>query len=49
MHAFALCHATFLYSASGDWLCPGCDVLFGNVDELRDPNTVLSYASNDPY
>jgi hypothetical protein len=34
---------------TGDWFCPGCDLVFGNLDELRDPNTVLSYASNDPY
>mgnify|MGYP001809986550 CR=1 FL=1 len=34
---------------SGDWLCPGCDVLFGNFEELRDPATILQYANHDPY
>lgn len=35
---------------SGDWYCPGCDVLFGNsVEELRDDSTVLRYHQGDPY
>lgn len=35
---------------SGDWLCPGCDPLFGNgISELCDPNPVLQYSSCDPY
>jgi len=35
---------------SGDWYCPGCDVLFANsVEELRDDATVLSYHQGDPY
>jgi hypothetical protein len=34
---------------SGDWLCHACDVCFSNVDELCDPNTVLSYCAGDPY
>jgi len=34
---------------SGEWLCPGCDLLFGNLEELRDPATILRYATNDPY
>lgn len=36
--------------ASGDWYCPGCDVLFGNAaEELQDDATVLSYHQGDPY
>ncbi len=34
---------------SGDWLCPGCDPLFGNFAELFDSNTVLKYHSGDAY
>jgi hypothetical protein len=35
---------------SGEWYCPGCDVLFANsVEELRDDETVLSYHPGDPY
>jgi hypothetical protein len=34
---------------SGDWYCPGCDLMFSNFDELRDPEPILQYAANDPY
>jgi hypothetical protein len=32
---------------SGDWYCPGCDLLFTNLAELCDP--VLAYHARDPY
>ena len=28
---------------SGPWICGGCDPLFSNLDELRHPQTPLSY------
>ena len=34
---------------SGDWLCPGCDPVFRNREELCDPNTPLRYRPGDPY
>jgi hypothetical protein len=34
---------------TGEWLCPGCDPLFGNLDELFDANPILQYTSCDPY
>jgi len=34
---------------SGDWYCPGCDMLFSySVEELRD-DAVPSYHQGDPY
>jgi RNase H-like domain found in reverse transcriptase/Integrase zinc binding domain/PHD-finger/Integrase core domain len=34
---------------TGEWLCPGCDPLFGNFAELCDSNPILQYSSCDPY
>jgi len=34
---------------TGDWFCPNCDRWYDNIAELCDPNTVLSYRSNDPF
>jgi Integrase zinc binding domain len=34
---------------SGDWLCPACDPIFRNFEELYDANTPLKYHAHDPY
>jgi hypothetical protein len=34
---------------SGTWLCPACDPVYRNWDELRDTDTPLTYHSHDPH
>ena len=34
---------------SGDWLCPACDPVYRNWEELCDPHTPLSYRPGDPF
>lgn len=34
---------------TGEWYCPGCDPLFGNLEELFDAAPILQYTSCDPY
>jgi hypothetical protein len=34
---------------TSEWFCPGCDPLFGKLEELFDANPILQYSSCDPY
>ncbi len=34
---------------SGSWFCPACNPGFLNLDELKDPDTALSYHARDPH
>ena len=34
---------------SGDWLCPACDPVYRNWEELCDPHTPLSCRPGDPF